>query len=950
MALKEEQGRTGTRARLTVSFSVTDTPLGNPAFIGSDSGFLIGTNRVYPVIHSWGDFAKEMGGSTVDSATVTLSFLSDAIWAPTNGTTRKKVVDWFRELQLRDVGVGILQWSDLSLSGEFIWIGYVVGIENSRLQDGIPVLDVLLAASVRDLERIPISDLITKASFANCPDQSLGLMLPRAYGEVFNGLSGGGGGRNTRGMTGHTMQGIRGVVVDENVATAKSTIRFSKNDGTTAAKTFVENTAGDPITLGDLWVWDPAVGAYGMVDNSSMSFVNDVDKLDVTVDAAPKVFFYIVATLPGDTASAGFTDLYKLYNSNPDDFSLSTATENIWAFDIPTIAIQGRITAATVMVDWSNGHASESRRIRYGIWDKYRDSAPLTGPGYMNQIATDSSTRAAGSARVQESLVTGYTQFDFRDHTGSDTAAEFATGRFLTRDTGNTNEAALQLRAEVLDLGGADAGKEDVRLNHIVLIVTVTLPNLPKGNAGSWLGPGAADTYKGQRWKRFLEENNIGKRAIEARLDALSRSRGTDYFITGAYQSDDGSGTYGGSASQAIRRPQDIANHIIHKVAGKTRNVTASTLGNFVDPRTNGVLKDIQIVTPFGPDEVKAGEALDMLQDRFPMTVFEDDGVFQCIPDDINPHSSRLYRSTSDQVWIGPEDIVEGTFECPEHLSQDFVNSVVLKYGHGFPDREPSGTKTYTDPLSVMYFGKKDDKTFDEPMLTDASANGLTAMAEWLGRRSARPRLRPSCVLRQKFYDLRRGHIVQFKDLEEVGLQCRAFRCGLIDYYFTYSGSTTNLGNSTAPNFIQTGLAEALYVGLSQQTDHLDFWVSVAAAYTTVSNAWKYLDINQAWTNLTGVTNGDAIKATGKQRISFTRPTPTSWAKWEQPFGAFGSAGPCYWLKMDYTGGTVAGTGNARTSHDPNWFGRLFECLGVGRTPVGEGEYLGVSARFREVM
>lgn len=332
-------------------------------------------------------------------------------------------------------------------------------------------------------------------------------------------------------------------------------------------------------------------------------------------------------------------------------------------------------------------------------------------------------------------------------------------------------------------------------------------------------------------------------------------------------------------------------------------------------------------------------------------------GMWKCIPDDMNPHPSRIYRSASDPVRIGPGDVERGSFRCVEIAPRDIVNSVIVNHAHGYPDREAGLTTTYEHALSQMYFGKKVTEPIDAPFLInkqyDSGPNsGAVAYAQWQGRRFARPRLLPSMRLTQRFYDLSRGHVLELSGLENVGIECPAFRCGLVDYYFASATATVNQADSTAPAFIQVGSTSQLWIGLSQQVESVTFLVSVAAAYTTVANSWKYSNTISTMTAFgdAATTNKDGLKSTGTQKISFVRPPFTSWGKQEVSFGAFGVAGPCYWLSMDYVGAGAAGTGSGRTTYPALWLGRGMETLSAIRVPSGEADYMAMAVQLREVM
>jgi hypothetical protein len=438
-------------------------------------------------------------------------------------------------------------------------------------------------------------------------------------------------------------------------------------------------------------------------------------------------------------------------------------------------------------------------------------------------------------------------------------------------------------------------------------------------------------------------------------LDTASRLRGTDFFITGGYQKDDGSGTYSGTPDGVIFRPCDIAHHLIHKRWGKSRNVTAGTLGNFVDARDS--ILNVTCVQSFGPDEVKRSEALNEMKAQWPMFLVPSrTGAYGCIPDDMNPDDSTIYRSASNVVKITKDDIVEGSLEYEIVPPDDFVNSVELRFAHGYPAREHAMSTTYENKLSQKYFGKKGTDPYDAPFIPQQTydsgvLDSATFYAQWLGRRSAMPLILPKFKATQRIYDLDLGHVFFFDDNVGDIMPCPKFRGGLVYYYFATTASTTDLSDSSSFSAIQTGVSTKLHIGIPQQTDHITFSVSVAAAYTSASNAWKYSSGVSSSTAFTDAltTNKDALKSTGIQTVRFVRPQPHLWTKQERTFGAFGVAGPCYWIEMDYSAGGTAGTINARVGYTPGWDGIPFRTYRASRMAMGENGYLGCAISAREV-
>jgi hypothetical protein len=540
---------------------------------------------------------------------------------------------------------------------------------------------------------------------------------------------------------------------------------------------------------------------------------------------------------------------------------------------------------------------------------------------------------------MQDTAAFRYEQSNFTNHSGSDTNGEFSSGTFVTRDTGDANQVALEARIFVEDLGGANSGREDVRLYNVGFVVEVDYAPLSKAILPGQFTPppGNYDYDELQRLRKELYEHFHALTILEGSQSAEEAKRriiGTDFFARGVFQKDNGSGTYTGAAGADIERPQDIAHHVLAAVSGETVNTTAGTLGNFVDPRSNGVLKDVKVLAPFGPDVVKRKGALERLTRRFPMALRRKAGTWHCIPDDLNPHSSAVYRSTSDVVYIEPNDIIAGTFVDRELDATEFVNSIQFNYGHGYPDREAMASTTYENHLSQKWFGKKTTEPFDYPEIQQndlslAVDQKATDMAQWLGRRAARPRRIVSCSLSQKFYDLEPGHYIGFKGLEEYSTPLLAYRSGLLDYHFNSAAGGTDYANSGAV-LISLSSSSAL-LGLSHQPTELLWTITTPAAYTPVANAWRYSS-SSGFSNFSGTVNTNALQGSGLQKVSWTRPNWWEWIKAEQTLTGT-TYGPCYWIQFNYTTPVTAGLATIRVSYASKWEGRFFKVLSAKRRP-----------------
>jgi len=578
---------------LLLVMGITDTPTSNPTFSMSTERLGVEANVV---VQSWGAFANAVNVPVNDSSiTGDVTLLANAFMIPSGGTVRKTVAEWLRILPIRDAGVLLYQVDPLSVDTFVIWSGFVEGVSRSYLERGAHLIDLAFAPIPR-LRRNPISDVVTPAAFPTSPRNVFGGMVPRLYGFADN-ITNNNGNLGSPAIVGMPMHGARGVIIDENQATTAIKIRFGKHDGTSTSHQFAEPTVDDPSTAGGLWIYDAQARAYGMVDASSWSFTNDTSKLEVVVDASPKVFFFIKPSELGGESAGGLTDLNKLTDSDPNNFSVSTSTDYKWAFKAPQFSTNGLVKGVGVCVDWLNngGAGGDARKIRFGLWDsvdqvsaRYLSHASVTGGRYAEDAMLFGINRRITMQNVADATSASpsferYTNTWWIRGGGSDTTiSDFIHGRFVSADAAN-NRIPVQLKVEVIDLGGADAGTDGVQIYSISMYVEVSYPsrqriqdwlNKPEPPSG-WNQPWSKPAHIQQKYPWFFD-----------RFAAEPGAEATQFFARGAFQKDDGAGTYTGTANAAMVRPCDIAYHLLNKVAGQSVNVTAGTLGNFIDPRS----------------------------------------------------------------------------------------------------------------------------------------------------------------------------------------------------------------------------------------------------------------------------------------------------------------------------------------------------------------------------
>lgn len=965
--VRGEMGRISTAADLYLSLAITDARFSNPTVNWGTKGFTTdnasGGPPVSPCVLSWGELVRNLSSfESRRESTCEIELDPLATFVAQGGTTRYQVGRFIREANLRDAAVTIYQWNRASTTPEAIWRGYWDQIKEAGLREAdkssYPYAIIQLRGVPKSVED-PIGTLATELNFPSIPSNSKAGMVPRVYGDVdvpFQDF----GNHNDPAMFSFPVPAAPGVVVSEQVDNAKMTVRFAQNDGTSAAHTIATGTADD--NAGDatanthltdanaLLVYDQDNSAYGLIEKASYSLTNDTSKVEADIDMGPIVHLGMRPTKLG-TKNLFTAGGYKPVDEDPANFLLTTVSVYELAYECPRVQIKGRIINIRVGIIVKNVHATKQRRVRWGIWNVNEQG----GANWLaNNLGTPRNTfvtMGAGSGGRFYGFPIDTTHVVDGTMVGGPAVADFVSGNFVGHGTGEA-VAPLQILVSVDDLGGADAGREDVRILGVCLAVKVQYDNLRL--ASTWVrAPG--DEGK-PWWKAKWQE---GPKVVKGE----KRDLNLEFLCAGAFQKDDGSGTYTGSANSLIEKLPDVFHHMAGKVKGYTVNNTAGTLGNVVDARADDQLGSFLVAGSFGPDQTSFDEFRRQLEREFPArTVLGPDGKWRIIPDRIWQHSSRLYRSTSDVRRISyRSDLLEGSFTWQERSFEEIENNVTVLYCIGQKNQRPLYSYNYRNDLSAKYFGVTKEITVEAPRInattigSGSHAQSAIDLAAWRADRRALPGLTLKMSLGQAFYDIAEGSVTELdSDWNESGVDCYAWRCGLPVYHYVGDGGLTDYADSAAPVFAPTaGSPKYTYLGFTQQVDEIWFNVGTAAAYT--GNAtWAYSVLGGTFTNFaTQPGNRDGLKSTGLQKVTITRPLATSWVKSLQVLGGTlrGTIyrGPCYWVRIDFgTTVTNAGLGNGYTTHPARWAGRQIECIEIRRRP--DSAYPYVDAKFQEVM
>ncbi len=968
MALKDAQARLSANGKIYLYFSSTHPVDGSLSFYLCDHALMtsassddpnslsviifggvvmsagdatgdVKTVRVYPVVKSWAPlraYLAQDGDDRESEFTIDLFALSWCV--PSNGTTRYRIVDLLRSLQnLHDSKIVFYQWNKTE-TPEAVFTGYWRGVDRMEHDGQEMIASIKIAARPSTVDLV-VGEVVDVATYPKAPADSMGRMVARAYGDYTCEFDAVGTALNLPPVAfGYGQAFVPGIDVDDSATGFYASFRFCKNDGVSAAGQAFSADTDKPN--GNFWIFVPETGSYASIYGTDVSQTNDSNSVRANVKRTSLALACFRPTEIGTTISSALADsAYKCIDDDATNYIDTTSTDYVIAFKCPIVSnLGGRVFDLRVAVDSYSSDGS-NRTADFGLWD-------LVSGGWL---ASKKQTDSTGLQRNQ--IVTtpanAYTATD-----PSSTRAEFSEGRFVTRDA-NGLEKPLEIRIEV-----TSATKSGYRLLSVALVCKVELPSkvietkhIMGGKNPNYRPPTIENPF-GNGPRYFLP------RAYESVIPADSVA-GTQFLFGGICQKDDALGTVTGAAGAIIKKAADVAHHLLRVVGGYAVNSTAGTMGSFVDAAVEAVAKETQIRCFFGLDEMSRNQVIKELQRRWPMRLSETGGVWNLILDEMNPASTRLYRSVAEPIRISARrDLSPDGFHISQIPVNEISNNVQLNYSHAYGTNKSMGTATYSNPLSSesFYYGLKPLRTIDESwiprndLVNENPHPAASYLAKWYGRRSARPRLTVRCRLGQAFYDLQRGRVLEFdSDMEDVGIQCPAYRCGWLEYAYIDASDTVNYANSAAPKYVKLGLTSGRMVfGVSQLVASLTAYVQTATDNDPF--IWRYFN-GSSWVALTGVVNGLWCKQTGVQTVSFDRPSIDVWPKVEMTLGGV-MKGPCYFFGADYysVARSSQGLGYARTDYPAKWIGRVFEVIEATRRSGSVGDYPYMDAVLQEVM
>lgn len=965
MTLATEQARLETEGKYFLKFTLTNALLGNPVCYWGDSSFINDNGftgaPVYPVIASWGSIRSLMteDGQARDS-TFQVDLFANAVFSPGNVALQQPytIASFLTQaIGIRDTEVQLLQWNRYDAVQSTIWRGRWAEISQSALdRDGVPILTVRFKPYTKVMDD-PVSTVVTGFIYPTSPPASRNLMVPIGYGSLLTAFNGLGTFMDPPHFN-FPVTGVPGVVIAENVGAARATVRYLKNDGSNGVQNVYDGTDSDISATDSIWIFDSGMGCYGQVDHAScVAIRNTSTEVEVDLDLSPIVHLGVVPTTPVNTTTPYLTNHYKVYDSDPDNYLLTTTTDYILEFEAPRVNIAGTVQFIRFKIICGNEHATKNRKVRFGLWNIMDAS---TVANWLNGVSVDTATIGPVTPKQYYAYTVGqkYAQTDFNgaSHIGNDTMGEFAQGLFVCTDA-NQVQYPIRVRVESLDLGGANAGRESVRIYGITMVVQVRYDNIRRLNPLRRID-GFSDfksTIKTRTDKNLISIRPGTKPDTVPGQYTLQGVEHIGFFIG---QKDTGGGTYTGSASATITNLVDVLYHLLDKRFGETVNTTAGTLGNFIDYRGDIYeLSNYVVAGTFGPDVTTWSQVRHYFEEKFPVRLHKHpvDGKWHLIAHEMNPRSERVYGGASTQKFIEEYEI--SNFRAAETPYDNVQNNFTVHYNMGTRDGRALYGFNYQCPISVKDFGLKGEVPVNEQWMSASSIGAgvslsITTYGQYLGRRNSRPLVTCTFRLPQSYYNLYRGMVFMFsKNVENVGMVCFAHRSGRLAYLLSdNAGVWTDYADSDAPKLVGvSGGTRSTYFGTMSIVDQFTFTLSVAATYT--GNAvWAYSSLGTAFVDYpTQPTNRDAFKNTGVQVVDLVMPALHLIKK--QEFTLAGTNyGPVYWNRVTFTNPTVSGTSTFRVTVPSKYWGRWFEVMEVTRVPTrNSDDYPEVEVTAREV-
>lgn len=945
MALKDEQAYLTGEGRIFIKISVTDTAYGSMIFYFSDSFFsatnAYGGPQVYAPVVEWGSLRKFLSlDGRQREGDVLLDFYALEYVVDSGSNLRFQFMSLINEVNFRDALVEFYQWNSSATTQEKIWAGYWDGIQEYATRNKVPIVTIRLKPRLKAQENA-ISTMVLPGSFPDAPSESFGKMVSVNYGDNRIRIAGGGSWMDNFIMC-HPIPGAAGVIISRGDSGGRVAlkIRFSKTDGVVADQEFIKGTNNSFTANSGIFVYDDLAQMPALINPISIaSITTDSAKAEVEVFLASELY---IALKPSDTTSNNtWPTPTKLVNDDPSDFADSTDSLFLLEMNAPfPPGLLGSVVEAYVAVDVENT-AGASRDCRISFINQHTGAVvvPTTftlGAGAARQIKT-----MAHLAGLLPTNVAG-------------TQAEFSHGKLITR-SGAGDERAIGLR---FDITGGAGNRAGVRVRGISLVFRYRADLVAHrgGLFGDW------------NYVSFITPGLFEQLIQMGRVKAGDYQLVSDlrFFAVGGWQKDNGAGDITGTASAIIDLLPDIVSHLISIRAGEQITVGTNTLGSVVDARDSisGLGEYDGLFLTHGETPTKLSEVIAKIETEFPARIVQEDSVWNLIPDTPNPHSARYYRSTSEIIRIEPEDIVLDSLRVWEDPYDDIINNVAVQYGHAFGNNRPQKVVEYQNPLSVRYFGARQQQTIKAPSIVQqvvgahATPAAATAIAKFHAQRKSRPRLNVIVQLAQKFYDLKRGHVLQFGSLEKVGIRCPAFRNGRLDYvhFRADSGPFANQADDTTPQHIPGGtVTSEIYFFASHRARSVTVTPDGAGSYTTVASGWEYYN-GSGWTAFSNVTRSDGgdplavfKAAAGTYTVTWDDPDPWLWRKSEITLVST-VVGPGYAFRMKYNTSLASTLGTDLIRIADVWRGRDFEVVEVTRKPGSGRSYPVMEAVLREVM
>ena len=666
----------------------------------------------------------------------------------------------------------------------------------------------------------------------------------------------------------------------------------------------------------------------------------------------------------------------NVVDDDPTNYLDCDGTNYDLSFECPSISVPsgGSVYRIMPILEYETTTAVAGRTAEFGFWNEANNYGSVT-PDWLTLsgttcVSTMTFPNDVGFHRFYPS--TKWATADYaRANADGRTDDQFRSGQF----GGSVSGAYFPYEIRFHMTSGTKTG---IRLRHVGFVAWINLATdvltRPTAYIPIPVPPAGQVTYEKDGILYDSKGSPIGRRGFTGVTSSttVQPTGGTVILNVGQFEYDIiGGPKYceTGSDAALIEKAASVAFLLAEHHAGASVNVSAGTLGcvtDAIDEDTTGFSK---LAISFGPDkQYSVTDCFAEMTARWPIAIDYFDNKYNIRNRYPNPTINQMYTKTIS----ARRHILRGTLQVQEPEWGLTMNQQKIGYCCSGATTEFQKSVTSDHYLSQYFFGVLPAPLEVEPWITGRFSTTATVeppaqfLANFLAYNRAMPRLEVRVVLTTAFHDIRPGHVVEFDaDLDPI-MPCPAFRCGRLDVLSPYATGYPNAfvrSDDPTPEVLVSGTHSGeITLGANYQFSSFTIDKPTGGAYTTVTDAWEYLNTNDVWTTIAmecvnsagAVIDANTVfkAAAGKYTLTWGRPnSPSYWPKKVVTLNG-AKAGPSYLMRMKYTSSTEAYSLNDFIRPADTWAGRLFEVVEVARTMTGKGvkKYPAVGVLMKEVM